>query len=240
MSGNALNNSAPIFDVDNLRLDGNTLSSTDTNGDIVLSPDGTGAVNINSAYTLPTADGTSGQVLSTDGAGAVSFATPSGGGSYTLIASGTGTGATVDVSLGAVYPMMQIIISNYSNSSSGNLLMRISNDNGSTVPSTQYSSAFLKNEWNSNNVNNTNITTAFSLVYADDTTVGSGTFFLSNGSFGSGNNAALVGQCFLSTVNAQAFGDYDVSGYEINFLRFLPSAGSIGSLSYAIYAVSVT
>lgn len=31
-------------DVDNLRLDGNTISSTDTNGNIVLDPNGTGAV----------------------------------------------------------------------------------------------------------------------------------------------------------------------------------------------------
>ena len=33
-------------DVDNLRLDGNTISSTDTDGDIILSPNGTGAVNL--------------------------------------------------------------------------------------------------------------------------------------------------------------------------------------------------
>lgn len=32
------------LNVDNLRLDGNTASSTDTNGDIILSPDGTGGV----------------------------------------------------------------------------------------------------------------------------------------------------------------------------------------------------
>jgi len=33
---------APIFNVDNLRLDGNTISSTDTNGNIVIAPNGTG------------------------------------------------------------------------------------------------------------------------------------------------------------------------------------------------------
>lgn len=32
--------------VDNVRIDGNTISSTDTNGDITMSPNGTGAVNI--------------------------------------------------------------------------------------------------------------------------------------------------------------------------------------------------
>ncbi len=33
------------WNVDNLKLDGNTLSATDTNGDVVLAPDGTGTVN---------------------------------------------------------------------------------------------------------------------------------------------------------------------------------------------------
>jgi len=32
--------------VDNLKLDGNTLSSTDTNGNITLDPDGTGGINL--------------------------------------------------------------------------------------------------------------------------------------------------------------------------------------------------
>ena len=37
---------APIFNVDNLRLDGNTISSTDTNGNITLAPNGTGRVEV--------------------------------------------------------------------------------------------------------------------------------------------------------------------------------------------------
>jgi hypothetical protein len=35
--------------VDNIRIDGNTISSTNTNGDITMSPDGTGAINIANA-----------------------------------------------------------------------------------------------------------------------------------------------------------------------------------------------
>ncbi len=49
MTTNSLNNSATIFDVDNIRLDANTISTTDTNGDLVLSPDGSGTVNIDYA-----------------------------------------------------------------------------------------------------------------------------------------------------------------------------------------------
>jgi hypothetical protein len=41
---NALNNSATEFQVDNLNLDGNTISSTNTDGNIALSPDGAGRV----------------------------------------------------------------------------------------------------------------------------------------------------------------------------------------------------
>jgi hypothetical protein len=40
----ALKISTGSASVDNLKLDGNTISSTDTNGNIVLSPNGTGTV----------------------------------------------------------------------------------------------------------------------------------------------------------------------------------------------------
>jgi hypothetical protein len=40
------NSKIDIFNVDNLRLDGNTISSTDANGDINVTPNGTGDVNI--------------------------------------------------------------------------------------------------------------------------------------------------------------------------------------------------
>lgn len=49
MTQNALNNTASVFDVDNLNLDGNTISSTDTNGNIIIDPDGTGVVVIGDA-----------------------------------------------------------------------------------------------------------------------------------------------------------------------------------------------
>jgi hypothetical protein len=39
------------LNADNLRLDGNTFSSTDTNGNIIINPNGTGIVQLNSANT---------------------------------------------------------------------------------------------------------------------------------------------------------------------------------------------
>lgn len=44
------------LNVDNLRLDGNVLSSTDTNGDITLSPDGSGTVSVTTAPIVPSGD----------------------------------------------------------------------------------------------------------------------------------------------------------------------------------------
>lgn len=96
----------------NLSLAGNTLSSTDTNGDINIVPNGTGKVVLpnlrlsgsssgyvglqaaaaagSTTYTLPSADGTNGQVLSTNGSGVLSWAT---GGGVTTFSAGT-TGLT--------------------------------------------------------------------------------------------------------------------------------------------------
>jgi hypothetical protein len=59
--------------VENLSLKGNTLSVSNSNGNLVLQPNGTGKVSINNAYTLPSADSTSSYVLTTNGSGAVSF-----------------------------------------------------------------------------------------------------------------------------------------------------------------------
>lgn len=56
MTQNSINNSSSDLTVDNLYLDGNTLSSTDTNGNVVLAPDGTGNVSVTSAPVVPSTD----------------------------------------------------------------------------------------------------------------------------------------------------------------------------------------
>jgi hypothetical protein len=56
MTQNSINNTASIFDVDNLNLDANTISSTDTNGNIVLAPDGSGVVSVTTAPIVPSGD----------------------------------------------------------------------------------------------------------------------------------------------------------------------------------------
>ena len=72
-------NGITSLDVDNITIDGNSITSTDTNGNISITPNGTGKVILD-GLSFPTSDGTTGQVLRTDGSGNITFATVSGGG----------------------------------------------------------------------------------------------------------------------------------------------------------------
>lgn len=66
------------LDVDNIKIDGNSITSTDTNGNINITPNGTGKVVLD-GLSYPTADGTDGQVLTTDGSGNIAFEDVAGG-----------------------------------------------------------------------------------------------------------------------------------------------------------------
>jgi len=66
-----------LFNVDNLKLDGNTISSTDTNGNIVLAPNGTGDVQVD-ADTLRVGDSNANATLTTNGTGDLILNTNSG------------------------------------------------------------------------------------------------------------------------------------------------------------------
>lgn len=59
---------APIFNVDNLRLDGNTLSSTNTDGNVVIAPNGTGDVQLD-ADTVRVGDSNANATITTNGTG---------------------------------------------------------------------------------------------------------------------------------------------------------------------------
>ena len=53
------------LNVDNITIDGNTISSTDTNGNIILDPDGTGEIQVSSAKITGLADPTANQDAAT-------------------------------------------------------------------------------------------------------------------------------------------------------------------------------
>jgi len=66
------NSKLNVLSIDNLKLDGNIISSTNANGDINITPHGNGSVVLDS-LSYPQSDGTSGQFLKTDGSGTLSF-----------------------------------------------------------------------------------------------------------------------------------------------------------------------
>ena len=57
----------------NIDITGNTISSVNSNGNIVLAPNGSGLVSINNKFTLPNSTGTSGYVLTADGVGGTAW-----------------------------------------------------------------------------------------------------------------------------------------------------------------------
>ena len=65
-----------VLFVDNIKVDGNAITSENTNGDITITPNGTGSVVLD-GISYPQSDGSSGQFLKTDGSGNLSFATVS-------------------------------------------------------------------------------------------------------------------------------------------------------------------
>jgi hypothetical protein len=68
------NKKIDVLNVDNLKFDGNTITSENSNGDINITPNGTGSVVLDS-LNYPQSDGTAGQFLKTDGSGTLTFGT---------------------------------------------------------------------------------------------------------------------------------------------------------------------
>ena len=73
-TGNFTTLEALSLDVDNITINGNDITSTDTDGDINVTPNGTGSVVLD-GLSYPQADGSANQVIRTDGSGQLSFAT---------------------------------------------------------------------------------------------------------------------------------------------------------------------
>ena len=159
---NSCNNEASIWTVDNLRLDGNTLSSINTNGNIVLDPNGSGLVNIASAYTLPRVDGSSDYVLKTNGSGTVSWQPETVGSGWVLLDTKSGSASTS-------IPFTSLLSSTYDTYAlvfkslriPARLTLQFSSNNGSSYINSGYISAFNNFAYNSSTWSNTNVTSGF-------------------------------------------------------------------------------
>ena len=91
------NSKLDVLSIDNLKLDGNTITSENSNGDINITPNGTGSVVLDS-LNYPQSDGTAGQFLKTDGSGTLSFSTVSTGSSNFTLSADSGTDDTFNTS----------------------------------------------------------------------------------------------------------------------------------------------
>jgi hypothetical protein len=100
-----------VLDTDNIRIDGNTISSTDTNGNITLTPNGTGKLVLNNVYINGTSDTLAEFIYDTVG-GAVT-----GGNGIDITNSDGGNTSTVAVNTEYIQDLVGDMIS--SNTESG-------------------------------------------------------------------------------------------------------------------------
>jgi hypothetical protein len=87
--------------VDNININGNTIVSSDTDGDLNLTPNGTGDLVLD-GLKWPQADGTADYVLKTDGSGQLSWTEQTGGGgggTSVTVTQATATAAQTDFSV---------------------------------------------------------------------------------------------------------------------------------------------
>lgn len=75
---------ADAVNIDNLKLDGNTISSTNTNGNIVLAPNGSGDVQLD-ADTVRVGDSNAAATVTTNGTGNLTISTNGGTNSGTIV-----------------------------------------------------------------------------------------------------------------------------------------------------------
>ena len=117
--------------VGNTKLTANTLSTTNTNGNLILNPNGTGMVQIAGTWTLPRSAGTNGYILTTNGTDTAVWSAPAssslslaaGSGSGTVSTGGTltisgGNGITTSVS-GSTFTISSIGAGGYTSTATG-------------------------------------------------------------------------------------------------------------------------
>ena len=131
--------------VDNININGNTISSTDTNGDVTIDPNGTGDVNVGNFKfdaDQTVGAGQDNYVLTYDNSGGkISLEAAGGGGGggdFTLISTTniTSSVASADISLGGSYTVYMLVITELVSALANSYLkIRVSDDNGTTFES---------------------------------------------------------------------------------------------------------
>ena len=149
--------------VDNININGNTISSTDTNGDVIIDPNGTGNVklgNFEFDADQTVGSGQDNYVLTYDHSStsiSLEAAAGGGGGAYNLISTTTITTATtsIDLTFSGGYKKYVICYAGLETSSDADayITLRVSTDGGSSFISTA-NYMYRGEAWGRNSVDN--------------------------------------------------------------------------------------
>lgn len=183
--------------------------------------------------------GTSGQVLTSGGAAALpSFSNPF----EILILSQNASNSSEIVFTDISNGLYNIVISSCKPSTSANLTMQVSNDNGSTWVSTGYLGTEYYNAYNNATLNITTSTSYINLSTSQSSTTGhSGIFNIYFGRTGSAFNSLMGTMTYRTGSSSYNTGKVSAllgSGYSA--IRFLYSTGNISSGTFALYRMPLS
>jgi len=224
-----------------------TRNSIDSNIPIEISKGGTntssfantnGVIYYNGTNLTSTAVGTSTHVFTSNGAAsAPSFQSLVG--SYNLISTQTAAAsASIDFTGLTTYTNYQLTMSNVVLSSSAvNLLLAVSDDNGTSWKNSGYLSGLNYNAYNSATITNANNTTSFVIGNSlDNTDVYSATLNIFNVNIANPfimiGNAAYTDTVITDFVTVLLGGNAAVS---VNAIRIIPASGTITSGTFSLY-----
>jgi len=247
---------AQAIAVDNLKMDGNTLSSTDTNGNINVTPNGTGKVVLD-GLNWPTADGSADQVIETDGSGNLSFATVSGGtGDLVLLETQTASASsTIDFTsnIDSTYKnYLFALIDMVPATDQVQFHMRVSTDGGSSWKSGSSDYTYRSEarddsnstaNWGSTGENKIRIlghTGGFRIGNAAGEGISIDNLFMPNPAGTSIDQAFLIDTVYSldngEVARSSGHGRYQATT-AVNGIRFFMSSGNISSGTFKLYGV---
>lgn len=192
----------------------------------IIVSDGTNWTASTETYAVP---GTSGNVLTSDGTNWTSAA-PSGGGNWVLLQtqdpSAASSVAFSSTYITSTYRTYVLVIDNLITSTTGNLLLTLSDDNGSTYKNTNYISDLVYMAHTGATFTNINNTTYFLLVTGYGTTLTfSGTIWIYNLGFSA--KPKILGETYgANTYWEKVWGTYS-SAITVNNILLSPGSGTI-------------
>ncbi len=206
-----------------------------------------GTLYYNGTSIVSTATGNSGQILLSNGASAPTYQNPS----MKLFSSQTASNSTsidfTSIFTNTPYSLstvLMVTIDGVTPATDGSsLILQISNNNGSSWVTTNYTSGINTSPYNSATLTNTNSTSDFVLSTGLDSALSMSTyhsvFYIYDVDVA--NIPYVSGQCsfYDNTAGVTALGNFGGSCTTtgVNALRFIMSSGNIAAGNFAVYAL---